>query len=106
MAGFVGLDDFVWPAKDPLKDRTGRELERMRQDPYLGPFVPRELAAASPAVKLFATFMFHELDEDRASGKSSSRWLHALHQAAAANVEGQLELEVLRKQSLDSPSIF
>jgi hypothetical protein len=106
MAGFAGLNDFVWPCKDPLIDRIGRELERMRQDPCIGPFVPKELAAASPSVKLFAAFMFHELHEDGASRKSSSRWLHALHQAATGNVEGQLELEVLRKQSHDSPSIF
>lgn len=106
MAGFAGINDFVWPGKDSLKNRVERELERMRQDAYIGPFVPRELATASPAVKLFATFMFHELDENRAADKSSARWLHALHQAAAGNVEGQLEMEMVRKQSLDSPSIF
>lgn len=106
LAGLAELNDFVWPGKDPLKDRIGRELERMRQDPYLGPFVPGELAAASPAVKLFAVFMFHELHGDSASGKSGARWLRALHRAAAGNFEGQLELQLLRNQSLDSPSIF
>jgi hypothetical protein len=106
MAGFAGLNDFVWPCKDPLKDRIGRELERMRQDPYIGPFVPKELDAASPAVKIFTAFMFRELHEDRTPGTSSSRWLHALHRAAAGNIEGQLELEGLRKQASDSPSIF
>lgn len=78
----------------------------MRQDPYIGPFVPKELASASPPVKLFAAFMFHELHEDSTPGTSSSRWLHALHRAAADNIEGQLELEGLRKQASDSPSIF
>ena len=106
MAGFARLEDFIWPSKDPLKDRVGRELERMRQDPYIGPFVPKELAAASPAVKLFAAFMFHELHDDRASGKSSSRWLHALNQAAVGHVEGPLELAVLRKQLLDTRPLF
>lgn len=76
----------------------GRTLHR--------PVCTKELDEASSAVKLFAAFMFHELHEDSVSGKSSARWLNALHQAAAANVEGQPELEVLRKHSLDSPSIF
>ena len=106
MAGFARLEDFIWPSKDPLKDRVGRELERMRQDPCIGPFVPQELASASPPVKLFAAFMFHELHEDRASGKVGGRWLYALHQAAIGNAEGQMEMDVLRMQSLDSRSIF
>ena len=104
MAGFAGLDDFIWPSKDPLKDRIGLELERMRKDPYVGPFVPKELASALPPVKLFAAFLFHELHEDRASGKASARWLHALHQAVVGKVEGQMDL--LRTQSLNSRSIF
>lgn len=106
MSGLAGLSDFVWPDKDSLRDRVTREIERLRQDPYIGAFVPAELAGAEPAVKLFVTFLFHELESGAGPGRSSARWLHALHQAAAGNVEGQLKLDVLRKQSLDSPSIF
>lgn len=106
MAGFGVLDDFVWPDKDSLKDRISRELEQLRQDPYIGSFAPAELSKASPAIKLFVIFLFHELGGHTGPSRSSFRWLNALHQASAGNVQAQLELEVLRKQSLDSRSIF
>ena len=105
-AGTVGLQEFVWPGEDSLKVRVGRELERLRQDPYLGPFVPRELAAASPAVKLFVTFLFHELDGGRAQGQPGYRWLTALHQAAIGNAHGQSELQTLRQQATESQAFF
>ena len=105
-AGTVGLPEFVWPGDGSLKVRVGRELERLRQDPYLGPFVPRELASAAPAVKLFVTFLFHELAGGRTQGQPNYRWLTALHQAAIGNVDGQLELETLRKQATESQTIF
>jgi hypothetical protein len=105
-AGTVGLQEFVWPAEDSLKARVGRELERLRQDPYLGPFVPRELAAASPAVKLFVTFLFHELDGGRAQGQPSYRWLKALHEAAIGSAQAQSELEILRTQATASRALF
>lgn len=82
MAGFGGLEDFVWPGKDPLKDRLGRELERLRQDPYIGSFAPAELSKASPAIKLFVVFLYHELEGHTGPGRSSYRWLNALQQAA------------------------
>jgi hypothetical protein len=106
LAGTVGLQEFVWPGEDSLKVRVGRELERLRQDPYLGPFVPRELAAASPAVKLFVTFLFHELDGGRAQGQPGYRWLTALHQAAIGNAHGQSELQTLRQQATESQAFF
>lgn len=105
-AGWVGLHEFVWPGEESLKVRVDRELERLRQDPYVGPFVPRELASAAPAVKLFVTFLFHELDGGRAQRQPSYRWLAALHEAAIGNAHGQLELETLRRQATESRAFF
>lgn len=106
MSGFGGLSDFVWPDKDPLRDRVGREIERLRQNPYIGPFVPAELANAEPAVKLFVTFLFHELEWGAGRHQSTYRWLNALHLASAGHHDAQLELQRLREESLRSRGIF
>ena len=106
MAGLAGLDDFVRPSRDPLKERVGRELERMRQDPYIGPFVPKELAAASPAVKFFATFMFHELESSARHSPPAYGWLSALHLASAGHLHGQRELQRIREEAADRRGIF
>jgi len=106
LAGTVGLPEFVWPGDGSLNVRVNRELERLRQEPFLGPFVPRELASAAPAIKLFVTFLFHELDGSPARGRPTYNWLTALHQAAIGNVDGQLELEALRKQATGNQAIF
>lgn len=71
MGGLGELKDFVWPHQDSLKDRVGRELERLRQDPYLGAFVPNELLGAEPAIKLFVMFLFHELESETGHNRSA-----------------------------------
>lgn len=106
MGGLGELRDFVWPHQDSLKDRVGREVERLRQDPYLGAFVPTELLSAEPAVKLFVTFLFHELEAGPGHNRSAYRWLNALHLASAGNKEAQLELQRLREESARKQGIF
>ena len=64
MAGTISLEQFIWPQKGAIGDRMARELERLRQHPFIGPFVPAELASAAPSVKLFVAFPFHELSGD------------------------------------------
>lgn len=85
LAGVINLEQFVWPAKDALPLRLAQELERLRQHPFLGPFVPPELTRAEPAVKLFVAFLFHELSGGPEGAVPSFRWLNALHQASAGN---------------------
>lgn len=85
LAGVISLEQFVWPAKDALPLRLAQELERLREHPFLGPFVPPELTSAEPAVKLFVAFLFHELSGGPEGAMPSARWLNALHQASAGN---------------------
>lgn len=98
LAGVVKLEQFIWPQKGPINERIGQELERLRQHPFIGPFVPAELASASPPVQLFVAFLFHELAGDTPRGEPTYRWLTALHQAALGNVEAQVELDALRSR--------
>lgn len=106
MSGWGELKDFVWPHQDPLKDRVGRELERLRRDPFIGAFVPTELATAEPAIKLFVMFLFHELEAGPGHNRSAYQWLNALHLASAGNKEAQLELQRLREESARKQGIF
>ena len=85
LAGIISLEQFVWPAKDSLPQRLAQELERLREHPFLGPFVPSELTSAEPAVKLFVAFLFHELSGGPEGAMPNFRWLNALHQASAVN---------------------
>ncbi|MFN7152392.1 MAG: hypothetical protein ACK4OE_01775 [Acidovorax sp.] len=61
LAGTMGLEDFVWPAKESLDARISRELKQMRQDSYVGAFVPETLESSSQEVKLFVAFLYREL---------------------------------------------
>lgn len=106
LSGMTELSDFVWPQRESLRTRLGREIERMRQDPYLGAFVPKELASAEPAIKLFVTFMFHELESGPRQAQSAYHWLSALHLASAGNRDGQLELQKLREAAIGSLRVF
>ena len=106
MSGMAGLNEFVWPGEDSLKERVERSLERLRLNPYLGGFVPSELADAAPAVKLFVVFLVDEIDGDTGKRMPNYQWLRALHRAAVGHAEGQLELEILRKKAAEDPTIF
>lgn len=106
IAGAIGLKDLAWPDKGTLSDRVSREMERLQQDPFVGQFVPPELASAAPAVKFFVLFLARELDGDARHGRAGYRWMMALHQAAAGHASGLLELEALRKEEIKRPDIF
>jgi hypothetical protein len=106
MAGKVGMQDFVWPGQGSLGARVARELELLRQDPYLGAFAPEELAVAAPAVKLFVTFLYRELTGDAGHEKQSYRWIRAMHLAAAGNTDAQAELEAFRRTAAQESHIF
>lgn len=106
MGGRIGLEHFTWPARDSLAVRIGLELERMRLDPFLGPFMPLELATASESLKLFVVFLFHELSGPPKTEESNFRWLRALHQAAQGDLQAMLESEMLRTQSANRTDVF
>lgn len=61
LAGTMGLEDFLWPAKESLDARISRELKQMRQDSYVGVFMPETLESAPHEVKLFVAFLYREL---------------------------------------------
>ena len=106
MAGTISLEQFIWPQKGAMGERMSRELERLRQHPFIGPFVPVELASAAPSVKLFVAFLFHELSGDALGRETSFRWMSLLHQAAVGNAEAQAELETLRSRADPAGSLF
>jgi transcriptional regulator with XRE-family HTH domain len=101
----VGLEDLLWPAPASLTDRVRDELERLRRDPYIGGFLPAEIATASPSVRLFVVFLYHELAA-RGSPEESQRWLRALHQVATGDLQARAELERLREQEANRTGMF
>ncbi len=105
MAGRIGLADMYWPAKGGLGERVEGELERLRRDPFIGSFVPQELASASPAVQLFVVFLFHELAGPD-TRRESMRWLGALHQVAAGDLNARMDLERLRESAGARKGLF
>ena len=105
-SGAVVLNDFVWPSKVSLLHRMTMELERMKQDPYLGPFFPSDLDSASPAVQLFVVFLFHEICPPKGLQNPDSRWLNALHEAFAATSVSASDFVVSRKPVDGGTSIF
>ena len=105
MAGRIGLADMYWPAKGGLGERVEGELERLRRDPFIGSFVPQELASAAPAVQLFVVFLYRELAGPD-TRQESLRWLEALHKVAAGDLKARLDLDRLRASSEDKTGLF
>ena len=83
LAGLIRVEEFVWPSRSSLRERVARDLERMRANPFVGAFVPRELDSAPESMKLFVLFLFHELEGEGDAGRNRYRWLADLHNAAA-----------------------
>ena len=106
MAGTVSLKDFVWPDADTVETRVTRELERLRQDPYFGSFVPSELELAAPAVRLFVTFLYRQIVIDPEREKSGYAWVRFMRNAAAGDVDSQLDLQGPRQTGPNAKSIF
>lgn len=106
LAGTVSLADMVWPSRESLSARVGRELERLRLDPFLAAFVPAALATAEPAVQLLVAFLYRELNASEAPRTSSYHWLMTLHQAALGHADGQLALAALQQEVTAGGRLF
>lgn len=106
MSGFIGLNEFLWPGAESLEARIERELHRLERHPYVGAFVPRELATAAPAIKQFVMFLFRELEGQHDDERPTYQWLRAMHLAANGDAEGQSELARLRETTRQSSQIF
>lgn len=106
MAGTVGINDFVWPGLGSKEVRVAQDLERLRQDPFLGGFVPAELAEASPAVKLFVAFMFRQLVTTSAHEQLSYPWIRLMHLAAQGNTDARAQLNEFRQTAEKQFHIF
>lgn len=106
LSGGLSVHDFVWPAKGTLRERVGLELERLRQDPLIGAFVPSELDKAGPAVQLFVAFLYHQLSPGEPCNGANYQWLIALHDAAAGHAEAHAKLEVLNQSAAKRTDLF
>ena len=93
MAGTIQLEEFVWPDKEPLRDRVNRDLECLRQDPHLGGFAPPELALCTPAVKLFVAFLYREMVGHPTPERRSYQWASDLRKAMQPDPRSTPELE-------------
>lgn len=78
LAGTLGLEDFVWPAKESLDTRISRELKKMRRDSYVGAFMPEALESAPREVKLFVTFLYRELTIETMPGQRTNHLISEL----------------------------
>jgi hypothetical protein len=64
-----------------------REIERMRQHPRIGPWVPPVLEKASPAIRLFVTFLFTELERATTTDESRVDWLDELRKVSQTHLK-------------------
>ena len=106
LAGTVSLADMVWPSRESLSARVGRELERLRLDPFLAAFVPAALATAEPAMQLLVAFLYSELSAPAVPRGSNYHWMTALHQAALGHADGARALEALRQEGTADDRLF
>lgn len=83
LAQKIHIQQFVWPGGTSIAERVAHELERLRQDPFLGGFVPSELADAAPSVQLFVVFLYRQLEGQGSQEGVGYEWLQGLTRLAA-----------------------
>ena len=96
LAGRIGLQQLAWPSGAPLADRVKFELDRLRSNPFIGPFVPAEIDDASPAVQMFVIFLAHEVAAGGGRSSFGDGWLIALNRVAAGTFKGPANEKVPR----------
>jgi len=78
LSGQIGLGEFIWPGRDSLRGRLAAEIQRMRQSPYIGAFVPAELSSAPEVIRIFVVFLYHELQGESGFERDRYQWISAL----------------------------
>ena len=86
-ADVVRLTDIAWPGRVSLVDHLAREIERMRQHPQIGPWVPTALEKANPGIRLFAAFLFNEVERATQADKSRVDWLEELRKMSETHLK-------------------
>ena len=105
LAGVVQLSDFVMPDAEALDIRIHHELEAMRQDPYVGAFVPSALATAPHDVVMFVIFLYREINGSALASRRNVQWISALHSAAVSQSDGA-QGQGARASSVRTKGIF
>ena len=104
MARRIDLQHLAWPSAWPLETRVSRQLEQMRQDPFLGGFVPAELQSAAPSVQLFVLFMHSQLQGQ--GGQNGMHWMAALQKAVVGASQAPARFDEMSKQNSDNFPVF
>lgn len=86
-ADVVRLSDMAWPGRGGLADCMAREIERIRQHPRIGPWVPPALEKASPAIRLFVAFLFTEFERATKTDESRVDWLVELRKVSHTHLK-------------------
>lgn len=80
--GLLTLDDFEQPAPLARDVFLHQEIERMRLDPVVGPFVPSAMSDMSYEVQAFILFLYRETG--RGAPLEKAVWFNQLHTAVVA----------------------
>jgi transcriptional regulator with XRE-family HTH domain len=106
MAKRIELHQLVWPAAGTLEERVFRQLDELRKDPFLGGFVPKELADTPLPVQLFVLFLFHQLGHRGPQGDCGNRWLNNLQEVAANQASPRARPDFAHPSIVRSDIIF
>ncbi|APW42543.1 hypothetical protein [Rhodoferax saidenbachensis] len=86
-AGVVRLSDIAWPGKGSLADCMAREIERMRQHPRIGPWIPPAIEKANLGIRLFVAFLFNEYERATKADESRLDWLEELRNVSQTHLK-------------------
>lgn len=76
LSGCFSASDFLWPSQGRIEECLAREVEVMRQDLVIAPFMPASLAAASVEVQWFVVWLYKNMKQ--ALGADLRHWLESL----------------------------
>jgi len=105
LAGVIGVEDFVFPADFPVRERLRHELARMRADPRVAGLMPDGLEGLSQAVQLFVVQLYGEAT-GLPKAEAFAGWSRALQLAAVDDADARDELARRGEAARKDPALF
>jgi transcriptional regulator with XRE-family HTH domain len=106
LARRLKVEDFVWPAREPLKERLRNELAQLRGDPLFAGYAHDELSRSGAGVQLLVAVLYREATGSSGRASRLPQLLSALHAATTSSAAAEGTLRELRDASDQEPSVL
>lgn len=106
LARRLTVEDFIWPAREPLEKRLRHELAQLRGDPLFAGYAHDELSRAGIGVQLLVAVLYREVTGPGSRASQLPEILRALQLATSSSAAAESLLKELRDVSGHEPPLL